>query len=142
MYSPIGNGFGVLAGIFGAIVWAIGTFFLLLILIGLIVLLARFLWFGTKASQRYLELNGSPAPRMRTAATAPAAPAAAATTTAAPTKAPSATGGAAAPAAQRGAGAGAPAAKAPAAPAATSTTTTKPVTKPPTKPRTPPKPTS
>ena len=112
MFTPIGHGFGLLAGIFGAIVWAIGTFILLLILIGLIVLLARFLWFGTKASQRYLELNGSPAPRVRTAppAPAPAAPAAKAatpTTTTAPA---------------------APAAKAPA-------TTTKPVTKPRTTPK-------
>ena len=82
MFAPIGHGFGLLAGIFGAIVWAIGTFILLLILIGLIVLLARFLWFGTKASQRYLELNGSPA-RMRMATPAPApAPAAAPRTTA------------------------------------------------------------
>ncbi|MEO7720608.1 MAG: hypothetical protein ABIS08_01680 [Pseudolysinimonas sp.] len=97
MYGPIGHGFGTLAGIFGVIVWALGTFILLAILVVLIVLLARFLWFGTKASQRYLELNGSPAPRMRATAAA-----------AAPTPAPSATGGATAPAAQRGAGAPAP----------------------------------
>jgi hypothetical protein len=108
MFGPIGHGFGVLAGIFGAIVWAIGTFILLLIVVALIVLLARFLWFGTKASRRYLELNGSPAPmRMST----PAAPAAAPTTTAAPAaKAPSAAGRATAPAAKRGAG-GVPPAK-------------------------------
>ncbi len=89
MFGPIGHGVGVLAGIFGAIVWAIGTFILLLIVVALIVLLARFLWFGTKASQRYLELNGSPA-RMRMTSPATAAPAAAApsTTTA---KAPTAT---------------------------------------------------
>ena len=112
MFTPIGHGFGLLAGIFGAIVWAIGTFILLLIVIGLIVLLARFLWFGTKASQRYLELNGSPAPRVRTAppaAPAPAAPAAKAPAAAATTTA-------------------ATAAKAPA-------TTTKPVVKPRTTPK-------
>ena len=112
MFSPIGHGFGLLAGIFGAIVWAIGTFILLLIVIGLIVLLARFLWFGTKASQRYLELNGSPAPRVRTAP--PATPAPATPATKAPAAAPRTT----------------TAAKAPAAPTSTAT-------KPPAKPRTP-----
>ena len=79
MYGPIGHGFGVLAGVFGAIVWALGTFILLAVIVVLVILLARFLWFGTKASQRYLELNGSPTPRTRASA-----PAAAAATTAAP----------------------------------------------------------
>jgi hypothetical protein len=73
MHGPIGHGFGLLAGVFGAIVWAIGTFVLLAVIVALVILLARFLWFGTKASQRYLELNGSPTPRMRAAAPAAAA---------------------------------------------------------------------
>jgi len=80
IHWPIGHGFGMLAGIFGAIVWAIGTFVLLVIIVALIVLLARFLWFGTKAAQRYLELHGSPTPRVKTPA--PAAATAPATTTA------------------------------------------------------------
>ena len=68
IHWPIGHGFGMLAGILGAIIWAIGTFVLLVIIVVLIVLLARFLWFGTKASQRYLELNGSPTPRVKLSA--------------------------------------------------------------------------
>lgn len=92
MYGPIGHGFGVVAGVFGAIVWAVGTFILLAILVVLIVLLVRFLWFGTQASQRYLELNGSPAPRVRVTAPAasPAAPASAAPATAPAPAAPAA----------------------------------------------------
>lgn len=82
MYGPIGHGFGWLGGIFAAIAWSIGVFVLLVILLVPIVLLARFLWVGTKAAQRYLELNGAPAPRVRTAA--PTAPAATTPTTAAP----------------------------------------------------------
>jgi len=70
IHWPIGHGFGMMAGIFGAIVWAIGTFVLLVVVVVLIVLLARFLWFGTKASQRYLELNGSPTPRVKLSAPA------------------------------------------------------------------------
>jgi predicted lipid-binding transport protein (Tim44 family) len=97
MYGPIWHGFAALAGFFGAMVWAIGTVILLAVLIALIVLLARFLWFGTKASQRYLELTGSPAPRVRSAAapaaatpaaTAPKRPAATPTTTTSPPSAP------------------------------------------------------
>jgi hypothetical protein len=91
MFGPIGHGFGAIAGVFAAIVWAIGSFILVLVIIALIVLLARFLWYGTKASRRYLELNGSPAPmRMSSpATTAPstaAAPAAKTPTTTSTTK--------------------------------------------------------
>ena len=119
MYGPIGHGFGLLAGVFGAIVWAIGTFILLAVLVALIILLARFLWFGTKASQRYLELNGQPAHRVRTT-TAPAAPAATTTTTTA------------APAARTAPAAATPTTTATTAakPATTRPVTTKPVTKP------------
>ena len=39
MYGPIGHGFGLLAGVLGAIVGAIGTFILLAVVIVLIVLL-------------------------------------------------------------------------------------------------------
>lgn len=86
----IGHGFGIVAGVLGAIVWALGSLILIAVFVALIVLLVRYLWFGTKASQRYLELNGQPTPRPRTApavpatSVAPAAPAAPAAT--APTK--------------------------------------------------------
>lgn len=90
IHWPIGHGFGMMAGIFGAIVWAIGTFVLLVVVVVLIVLLARFLWFGTKASQRYLELNGSPTPRVKLSAPATSsAPAASTPASSAPAAAPS-----------------------------------------------------
>lgn len=82
IHVPIGHGFGMLAGIIGAIVWAIGTFVLLVVIVALIVLLARFLWVATKAAQRYLELNGSPTPRVKT--TPPAATPTATTSTTKP----------------------------------------------------------
>jgi cytoskeletal protein RodZ len=90
MYGPIGHGFGGLAAVFAAIVWSIGVFVLLVIVITLAVLLARFLWVGTKVAQRYLEVNGSPTPRPRStapASTTPASttPAASSASAAAPT---------------------------------------------------------
>ena len=113
-----GHGFGAVAGIFGAIIWAVGSLIALAVIVALIVLLARFLWIGTRAAQRYLELNGSPTPGP-TAGPPAASPAAAATTTAPATTAPATT----------------------AAAATTAATPTKPATKPRT-PRTPPKPTA
>jgi len=90
IHWPIGHGFGMMAGIFGAIVWAIGTFVLLVVVVVLIVLLARFLWFGTKASQRYLELNGSPTPRVKLSAPATSStPASSTPASSAPATAPS-----------------------------------------------------
>jgi hypothetical protein len=77
--GPIGHGIGL---IFGAIIWTIGSLIMLAIVVALIVLLARYLWFGTRASQRYLELNGEPARRGRAAPTA--APATASAPTAKP----------------------------------------------------------
>ena len=87
--GPIGHGIGL---IFGAIIWAVGSLIMLAIIVALLVLLVRYLWFGTKASQRYLEINGQPVRHVRPAAApATAAPAttvepAAAATTPPPTK--------------------------------------------------------
>ncbi|MES1169445.1 MAG: hypothetical protein ABUL47_02025 [Leifsonia sp.] len=85
MYAPH---FGWIAGVFAAIVWAIGTLILIAIAVAVLVLLVRFLWFGTKAARRYLEVHGQPAARVRmtaaTPAAGPAAPAKASTTATTP----------------------------------------------------------
>jgi hypothetical protein len=79
MYAPH---FGWIAGVFAAIVWAIGTLILIAVAVAVLVLLVRFLWFGTKAARRYLEVHGQPAARVRVSTAAPAAaPAAPASTT-------------------------------------------------------------
>jgi hypothetical protein len=80
MFTPNFGPFGWIGAVFAAIVWAIGTIILIAICIALLVLLVRFLWFGTKAARRYLELNGQPA-RMR-----PMTPASPATPAAAPAR--------------------------------------------------------
>ncbi|MEP6843518.1 MAG: hypothetical protein ABJA11_08350 [Pseudolysinimonas sp.] len=118
MYGPLfGHGLGGIFDIFAAIIWAAGSLIFIAIIAVVIVLLVRFLWFGTKASRRYLELNGSPTPRVRPAAPAAAAAAPAAAAPTAPAAAPASS-------------------VAPAAPAAPAAAAAKPVTKP----RTPPKP--
>lgn len=93
--GPIGHGIGLF---FGAIVWTIGSLITLAIVIAVILLLVRYLWFATKASQRYLELNGQPTPRPRPAPEAPAAssdttvaPVSGTTTTVAPAASPDTT---------------------------------------------------
>ena len=105
-HGPFGPGIGYF---FGAIIWAIGSLITIAIIVSVLVLLVRYLWFGTKASQRYLEINGQPLRHVR-AAPAATAPSAAASETSASTTT---------------------------APAPAPTTPTPPPTTPPTKPRTP-----
>ena len=67
---PGGN--GPLAGlvqVLQGLATAVGMLILVLIWIALLVLLARFLWFGTRAMQRYLALH--PAPGTATSEAAP-----------------------------------------------------------------------
>ena len=73
-----GFGFGGLWGALSALFTAVGAFLLFLALIGLAVLLARYLLVATKAAELYVARNGEIAPPPATAATvadaAPAAP--------------------------------------------------------------------
>lgn len=62
MYGPMAHSFGL---VFLGFAWVISSLILIAVTAALIFLLVRFLWFGTKASQRYLELNGQPTSRLR-----------------------------------------------------------------------------
>jgi len=81
MYGP-GNGFGLMDGfrhLGGLIAGALFTFLLVAVIVGLLILLARFLIVGTKAAQLYVNKN------------APAKAAAATSTSPTPTPTPTVT---------------------------------------------------
>ena len=69
-----GFGFGGLWGALSALFTAVGAFLLFLALIGLAVLLARYLLVATKAAELYVAKNGGAAPPPATAATVATAP--------------------------------------------------------------------
>ena len=91
-YNPLlPHGFNLLWGV-GIIFYLAFVLFAIGVVIGLIILLARFLLVGTRAAQLYLSLNGPSAAEARSAADAAAA-------TPAPTPAPASPAPAPAPAA-------------------------------------------
>lgn len=92
--GPFGGPFEHLARALGLI--AAGFFWLvvLVVAIGVTVLLVRYLWFGTRAAQRYLQLNPAPDEPTGTASADPESSAPAPTAAAKPTprKSPRSTG--------------------------------------------------
>ncbi len=78
-FPGFGGPFARILDLIQGLATAVGMVILLLVWIALLVLLVRFLWFGTKAAQRYLAVNPAPdaAPGAPTdpAPTAPSAPA-------------------------------------------------------------------
>ncbi len=98
MYRGPGPGFHDVFGILGAIVYGLFFVLCLVVAVGLIVLLVRFLLVATRAAQLYVEKNGPAKPAAPGVPPAPpASPAETAPSSVATPAAPSAPAGPAAP---------------------------------------------
>ncbi len=82
MRIPHGPGIGMIGGIFADVLAGLVFIICFIIVVGLLVVLVRFLLVATKAAEIYVSKNGGARPvETATPATAPAPPAAATTTT-------------------------------------------------------------